>query len=112
MTHLLKPLDFYLTLDNFLARRIYENAPQEELDYIGVLLEKWDKIRFAETSQYAFSRIRVLAGTISDGDYTDTVVALIDAHVDKCLYMVDDAYANSLRGMVGIFSASGRGASD
>lgn len=67
-----------------------------------MVLDKWDKIRFAETSSSAIKRLRTYIGAVLPAWYAETLIEIIDTHVNDCLVSTFVEYAKEIRSQIGM----------
>lgn len=96
MTNILKPHDLYLKLDTF----IHGNGVNDT--EAVMVLDKWDKIRFAETSAPAIKKLRSYINSTMPDAYAERLIDIIDVHVNECLMSTFVDYAKSLREQAGV----------
>lgn len=105
MTHPLKPHDLYFKLDSYVDDLKYSLLPSsdEEKEYFGILLAKWDKWRFSETPEKALASLRVIAeNSASYPELGARVITLIDEHVEESIAGLFEAHQAHIRSVVGL----------
>lgn len=106
MTTTLKPHDFYLKLAQFADRYTANSSNEnyaEELEYVDMILEKWDKWRFAETNELSFNYLRDWSiDNAPDAELMKKVVGMIDAHVEENIQFLFPAHITNVRKAIGM----------
>jgi hypothetical protein len=106
MTTTLKPHDFYLKLAQFSDRYTANSGNEnydEELEYVLLVLNNWDKWRFAETNELSFGYLRDWAiDNAPDAGLMKEVVGLIDSHVEENLVSLFPAHGTNIRKTIGM----------
>lgn len=97
MRDILKPHDLYLKLD------MHANeAGQASADAL-LVLEKWDKIRFAETTIDALKYLFSFIGQKVSPESKEALMGIIETHVNNALDAVHDSrFSMSVRKQIGM----------